>query len=256
MNGSYLVAEKISVTFATRRHDKGHRALNEVTLGVGKGEIVGLVGESGSGKSTLGRVIVGLQRSYLGEVSFADEVLGHRRSIRQRRAIQMVFQDPYASLDPHMTVWQMLEELLIVHKIGATRDARRARCQDLMRLAHMPASLLDARPTDMSGGQRQRIAIARALAVDPQLIVADEATSALDVSVQAGIINLFADLRDQMGLSILFISHNLAVVRSLCDRVAVIYQGEIVEVADTEAIFANPQNDYTRQLLTAAPDLP
>ena len=256
MNGSDLLAEKISVTFATRRRDKGHRALNEVTLGVGKGEIVGLVGESGSGKSTLGRVIVGLQQSYTGEVSFAGEVLGHRRSIEQRRAIQMVFQDPYASLDPQMTVWQMLEELLIVHKIGATRDARRARCQELMRLVHMPPALLDVRPAGMSGGQRQRIALARALAVGPKLIVADEATSALDVSVQAGIINLFADLRDQMGLSILFISHNLAVVRSLCDRVAVIYQGEIVEVAGTEAIFANPQHDYTRQLLAAAPDLP
>ena len=256
MTGPDLLAEKISVTFATRRRDKGHRALHEVTLGVGKGEIVGLVGESGSGKSTLCRVIVGLQQSYTGEVSFAGEILGHRRSIVQRRAIQMVFQDPYASLDPQMTVWQMLEELLIVHKIGATRDERRERCRELMRLVHMPATLLDVRPAGMSGGQRQRIALARALAVDPKLIVADEATSALDVSVQAGIINLFADLRDQMGLSILFISHNLAVVRSLCDRVAVIYQGEIVEVAGTEAIFAAPQHDYTRQLLAAAPDLP
>ncbi|GAB0115179.1 ABC transporter ATP-binding protein [Acidisoma sp. C75] len=256
MNGPQLLAENISVTFATRRRDEGHRALRDVSLGIGTGEILGLVGESGSGKSTLGRVIVGLQERYEGQVSFGGTVLGHRRTRAQRRAIQMVFQDPYASLDPQMTVWQMIEELLAVHRIGKTRDARRARCEALMRLVHMPAALLDVRPAGMSGGQRQRIALARALAVDPQMIVADEATSALDVSVQAGIINLLADLRDEMGLSILFISHNLAVVRSLCDRVAVIYQGEIVEVADTEAIFGAPQHDYTRQLLAAAPDLP
>lgn len=256
MSGSELVAEKISVTFATRRRDPGHRALTDVSLRVGKGEIVGLVGESGSGKSTLGRVIVGLQESYTGSVRFDGETLAHRRTIAQRRAIQMVFQDPYASLDPQMTVWQMLEELLVVHRIGGTREARRERCWELMRLVHMPAGLLDVRPAGMSGGQRQRVAIARALAVDPRLVVADEATSALDVSVQAGIINLFADLRDKIGLSILFISHNLAVVRSLCDRVAVICQGEIVEAAATQAIFDAPQHDYTRQLLAAAPDLP
>lgn len=251
-----LVAATISVTFTTRRRDAGHRALRDVDLRVGTGEIVGLVGESGSGKSTLGRVIVGLQERYAGTVSFEGQTLSHRRTKAQRRAIQMVFQDPYASLDPQMTIWQMLEELLIVHQIGTTREARRQRCQDLMQLVHMPASLLDARPSGMSGGQRQRMAIARALAVGPRLLVADEATSALDVSVQAGIINLFADLRDRIGLSILFISHNLAVVRSQCDRVAVIYQGEIVEMAETQAIFANPQHGYTRQLLAAAPDLP
>lgn len=254
MGSVMLDVRSLSVVFGTGRLRM--TAVNGVSFSVREGESFGLVGESGSGKSTLGRVIVGLQPDYTGKVSFNGALLAPRRPRAQRRAIQMVFQDPYASLDPQMTVWQMLEELLIVHGIGENRDARRERCRELMRLVHMPAGLLDVRPAGMSGGQRQRVAIARALAIDPQLLVADEATSALDVSVQAGIINLFADLRAEIGLSILFISHNLAVVRSLCERVAVIYRGEIVETAGTEAIFDHPQNAYTRELLAAAPDLP
>lgn len=256
MTVSELVVEDVSVTFRTRRRDAGHRALDGVSLRIGAGEILGLVGESGSGKSTLGRVIAGLQRSYTGRLRFGGEVLAPHRSRAQRRAIQMVFQDPYASLDPLMTIRQMLDELLIVHRLAPDREARRRRCEELMGLVQMPAGLLDARPAGMSGGQRQRMAIARALAVGPQLVVADEATAALDVSVQAGIINLFADLRAGMGQSILFISHNLAVVRALCDRVAVIYEGRLVEIADTPAIFASPRHEYTQRLLAAAPDLP
>ncbi|PSJ62801.1 ABC transporter ATP-binding protein [Pseudaminobacter soli (ex Li et al. 2025)] len=251
MTRSELVAEGLSVTFPG-----GMRALRDVNLRVGEREIVGLVGESGSGKSTLGRVIVGLQHSYSGTLTFAGEALDPRRTTKQRGAIQMVFQDPYASLDPRMTVWQLLDELLSVHRIGSGREDRRHRCEDLMRRVHLPVAMLDSRPVGMSGGQRQRVAIARALAVEPRFLVADEPTAALDVSVQARIINLFADLREEMGLSQLFISHNLAVVRSLCDRVAVIYRGEIVEMAATDAIFEAPQHDYTRQLLAAAPDLP
>jgi ABC-type glutathione transport system ATPase component len=251
MTRNELVAEGLSVTFPG-----GMQALRNVDIRVGAGEIVGLVGESGSGKSTLGRIIVGLQNSYSGALRFADEALSPRRTRSQRCAIQMVFQDPYASLDPRMTVWQLLDELMVVHRIGTGREDRRRRCEDLMRRVHLPGALLNSRPTSMSGGQRQRVAIARALAVNPRFLVADEPTAALDVSVQAGIINLFADLRQEMGLSQLFISHNLAVVRSLCDRVAVIYRGEIVEMAPTGAIFDAPQHDYTRQLLAAAPDLP
>lgn len=246
-----LVAEKLSVTFPN-----GMRALHDVTLSVGEREIVGLVGESGSGKSTLGRIIVGLQGSYSGTLAFEGQALQPRRTRAQRSAIQMVFQDPYASLDPRMSVWQVLHELMAVHRIGAGREDRRHRCEDLMRRVHLPVSMLESRPSSMSGGQRQRVAIARALAIEPKFLVADEPTAALDVSVQAGIINLFADLREEISLSQLFISHNLAVVRSLCDRVAVIYRGEIVEIAATDAIFQAPQHDYTRQLLAAAPDLP
>ena len=251
MTRNELVVEGVSVTFPG-----GMQALRNVDLRVGAGEIVGLVGESGSGKSTLGRVVVGLQQSYSGLLQFGGETIHPRRTRQQRCAIQMVFQDPYASLDPRMTVWQLLHELMSVHGIGGGREDRRQRCEDLLRRVHLPLTMLDNRPATMSGGQRQRVAIARALAIDPQFLVADEATAALDVSVQAGIINLFADLRAMMGLSQLFISHNLAVVRSLCDRVAVIYRGEIVEMASTEAIFDAPQHDYTRQLLAAAPDLP
>ncbi|MGV1792948.1 ABC transporter ATP-binding protein [Rhizobium sp. A37_96] len=251
MTRNELVVEGVSVTFPG-----GMQALRNVDLRVGAGEIVGLVGESGSGKSTLGRVVVGLQQSYSGLLQFGGETIHPRRTRQQRCAIQMVFQDPYASLDPRMTVWQLLHELMSVHGIGSGREDRRQRCEDLLRRVHLPLTMLDNRPATMSGGQRQRVAIARALAIDPQFLVADEATAALDVSVQAGIINLFADLRAMMGLSQLFISHNLAVVRSLCDRVAVIYRGEIVEMASTEAIFDAPQHDYTRHLLAAAPDLP
>jgi peptide/nickel transport system ATP-binding protein len=251
MSGNNLIGKGLSVTFPG-----GMQALRGVDIEVRPGEIVGLVGESGSGKSTLGRVIVGLQRSYSGDLTFDGERLHPRRTRAQRGAIQMVFQDPYASLDPRMTVWQTLHELMALHGVGRDRADRRNRCEELLHKVHLPVLMLERRPGGMSGGQRQRIAIARALACQPRFLVADEPTAALDVSVQAGIINLFADLRAEMGLSQLFISHNLAVVRSLCDRVAVIYRGEIVETAATESLFATPRHDYTRQLLAAAPDLP
>lgn len=251
MTTNQLVAKNVSLCFPNRM-----QALRNVGIEIAAGEIVGLVGESGSGKSTLGRVIVGLQQSYTGKVTFDGIELGAKRTRKQRCAIQMVFQDPYASLDPRMSIWQLLEELMIVHRIGNGRDDRRHRCETLLGRVQLPVAMLDTRPTRMSGGQRQRVAIARALAVQPRFLVADEPTAALDVSVQAGIINLFASLRKDMQLSQLFISHNLAVVRSLCDRVAVIYRGQIVEVASTDEIFNAPRHAYTQQLLAAAPDLP
>ncbi|SDS71177.1 ATP-binding cassette domain-containing protein [Microlunatus soli] len=246
----------LSQTFRTGhgRHAQTVHALDRVSLRVDDGEVVGLVGESGSGKSTLARVVCGLQGYDGGEVRFDGRVLGPRRRTVDRRAIQLVFQDPYASLDPRMTIRQTLGEVLGVHRIVDRRQLR-TRSAELLELVQLPSRLLDSRPSGMSGGQRQRVAIARALAVNPRLLIADEAVAALDVSVQAGIVNLLDDLRTELGLTILFIAHDLAVVRSLCDRVAVIYQGVIVEDRPAADLFADPQDDYTRRLLSAVPRL-
>jgi ABC-type glutathione transport system ATPase component len=251
-----LSAVNISVVFkiGRGRHATTLAALDDVSLDVGPGEIVGLVGESGSGKSTMARVICGLQQHEAGRVVFDGEELGYRRSKEQRRAIQLVFQDPYASLDPRMSVRQTLAEVLRVHQIVAKSDLRR-HCAELMDLVQMPSTLLDSRPGGMSGGQRQRVCIARALAVNPKLLIADEAVAALDVSVQAGIVNLLADLRTSLGLSILFIAHDLAVVRALCDRVSVIYHGKIREERPCLDLFDDPRDDYTKRLLSAIPRL-
>jgi oligopeptide/dipeptide ABC transporter ATP-binding protein len=251
---SLLDAQNVTVTFfvGRGRHRTEVRALDHVNLGVRDGEIVGLVGESGSGKSTLARVVCGLQRSESGGVFFDGVELPHRRTKEQRRALQMVFQDPYASLDPRMTVRQTLAELLRYHDI-VPRMQVRTRCEELMDLVQLPAALLDSAPASMSGGQRQRVAIARALALEPRVLVADEAVAALDVSVQAGVVNLMADLREQLNLAILFIAHDLAVVRSLCDRVSVIYLGRIVEEGPSAQIFTSPEHPYTRGLLAAVP---
>lgn len=251
-----LDIDRVSVTFHT-----GHgatastiKALDEVSLQIGRGTVVGLVGESGSGKSTLARVICGLQPFDSGRVEFDSRPLAVRRDKRERRAIQMVFQDPYASLDPRMSIRDSIAEALNTHSLVPRRQVR-AKCAELLEMVQLPPLLLDARPGGMSGGQRQRVAIARALAVEPALLIADEAVAALDVSVQAGIINLLADLRAQLGLTILFIAHDLAVVRTLCDRISVIYKGRIVEENVCAEVFSNPQDPYTRDLLEAVPRL-
>jgi ABC-type glutathione transport system ATPase component len=256
MTDPLLSAANISVVFKIGRGQAAKRlaALDDVSLAVGRGEILGLVGESGSGKSTMARVICGLQSHASGTLVFDGRELGVRRSKEERRAIQLVFQDPYASLDPRMSVRQTLTEVLKVHRIVAQHDLRR-RCGELMDLVQLPGKLLDSRPGGMSGGQRQRIAIARALAVNPRLLVADEPVAALDVSVQAGIVNLLADLRADLGLSILFIAHDLAVVRALCDRVSVIYLGAIREERPCQDLFDDPRDDYTKRLLSAIPRL-
>lgn len=251
-----LEAQRIGVEFRTGHGSRARRvrALSEVSLTVGEGEIVGLVGESGSGKSTLARVVCGLEPKQDGALIFAGAPLPDKRPRSLRREIQMVFQDPYASLDPRMTIRQTLAEVLTVHRI-VPRSQLRTKCAELLDLVQLPTTLLDARPAGMSGGQRQRIAIARALAVNPRLLIADEAVAALDVSVQAGIVNLLSDLRSQLGLSILFIAHDLAVVRTVCDRVAVIYAGTIVEERPCLELFEDPEHDYTRRLLSAVPRL-
>lgn len=249
-----LEMRDIRVEFSSGR-GRGKRqivALNNVDLAVPKGTILGLVGESGSGKSTLARVLTALETSFTGTLTFNGQQLQAQRSKELRRQIQMVFQDPYSSLDPRMTIRQTVGELLRVHRIVERRDVEK-RCRELMGQVQLPERALDSYPVSMSGGQRQRVAIAKALALEPSLLVADEAVSALDVSVQAGIVNLMADLRDELGLSVLFIAHDLAVVRSLCENVVVMYHGNVVEAGPTEALFAEPRDEYTRTLLQSIP---
>ena len=230
------------------------RAVDGVDLEVGEGETVGLVGESGCGKSTLARCIVGLYEPTTGEVCYRGGVLPAKRDRATRRQMQMVFQDPYSSLNPRMTVRQMLRELLTVHAI-VPKDRVGERCVELLDLVGLNPRSLDAYPRQFSGGQRQRVSIARALALEPKLLVADEPVSALDVSVQATVLNLLEELRERLGLSILLIAHNMAIVRHTCDRVAVMYLGRIVETASTAALFSDPRHPYTQGLLQAVPRL-
>jgi peptide/nickel transport system ATP-binding protein len=226
------------------------KALDGVDLALRRGEILALVGESGSGKSTLAKILVGSVTPSGGEVHVGDGV--PKRGKAASRRVQMVFQDPYSSLNPRLTVGRMLGELLTLHKIVPRREVR-AESIRLLNLVGLEEEVLGAYPSQFSGGQRQRLAIARALAVRPEVLIADEPVSALDVSVQATILELFASLRAELGLSILFIAHNLAVVQHLSDRVAVMYLGRIVEVAETAEIFAHPRHPYTRALIDSIP---
>jgi peptide/nickel transport system ATP-binding protein len=237
-----------------RRPPERLQAVAGVDLAIQPGEALGLVGESGCGKSTLGRCIVGLYQPTAGEVLWRGQPLEARRDRSQRRRMQMVFQDPYSSLNPRMTVRQTLSELLRVHRM-VPRSSIDARCRELMDLVGLGPRALDAYPRQFSGGQRQRVSIARALALEPELLVADEPVSALDVSVQATVLNLLDELRRKLGLTMLFIAHNMAVVRHVCDRVAVMYLGRIVETAPTAELFANARHPYTQGLLKAVPRL-
>jgi oligopeptide/dipeptide ABC transporter ATP-binding protein len=228
------------------------RALDGVDLQLNKGEILALVGESGSGKSTLAKILVGGTTATSGRLEYHGEPMPAHRDKDASRRIQMVFQDPYSSLNPRISVGSMLKELLLLHKI-VPRSEVRAESVRLLELVGLDQDALDAYPSQFSGGQRQRIAIVRALAVRPDILIADEAVSALDVSVQATILDLFARLRRELGLSILFVAHNLAVVQHLSQRVAVMYLGRIVEVADTAELFRNPRHPYTRALIDSIP---
>jgi ABC-type glutathione transport system ATPase component len=241
---------------AGRRSGQGTRiAVQDVDLTLGRGEILGVVGESGSGKTSVARCVAGYQTATAGTVSVDGTVLTARREPRDRRRVQMIFQDPYSSLNPAMTLRQALREPIAVHGLRP-RQGVDQRVEELMTLVGLDLRHLDAKPRRLSGGQRQRASIARALALEPEVLVADEPVSALDVSVQAVILNLLGDLRSRLDMSILFISHDMSVVAHLCDRVAVMTRGRIVETGPVDEVFRSPRDPYTRELLAAVPPHP
>ena len=234
------------------------RALDGVSFDIFRGEVLGLVGESGSGKTTVGRTLMRLTEPTSGSIHFRGADITHltRRQLRPvRRHMQLVFQDPFGSLNPRMSVERLLSTPLLVHEPALTRPQRRARVEQALELVGLFPAAADRYPHEFSGGQRQRIGIARALMANPELLVADEPVSALDVSVQAQVVNLLLDLRERLGLTILFVAHDLAVVGTISDRVAVMYLGRIVELAETAALFTGPRHPYTEALFSAVPTI-
>lgn len=232
------------------------KAVDGVNFKIMKGETLGLVGESGCGKTTTGRCILQLEKPTAGEIMFHGKDingLDSRSLIDVRKKIQVIFQDPFSSLNPRMKIGEIITEPMRVHNIITDEEARRKRAVELLTTCGLKANFYDRYPHEMSGGQRQRVGIARALAMNPEFIICDEAVSALDVSIQAQVINLLEDLREEFGLTYLFISHDLSVVRHICHRVAVMYLGHMVELAACDELFDNPLHPYTQALLESVP---
>jgi oligopeptide transport system ATP-binding protein len=232
------------------------KAVTDVSFSIPEGETVGLVGESGSGKTTVGKAILRLVPITRGEVLFQEELIEPSTDFRPfRRQMQMIFQDPFSSLNPRWTIQRIIGEPLDVHFPGISRTEKESRIADLLRRVGLKPEQMRRFPHEFSGGQRQRIGIARALAVEPALIICDEPVSALDVSVQAKIVNLLQDLQEEFGISYLFIAHDLAVVEHISSEVVVMHRGEVVEKASAEQLYTNPQHEYTRKLLASVPTL-
>ena len=255
MTNPLLEIRNLEVTYHGKKLDKqGFKALKGVSLDIRPGEVVGLVGESGCGKTTLGRAILGLAPVTSGEIIFEGKNISHaNRSERKEIAkhLQVVFQDPYTSLNPSMSIEQILAEPLFVQ--GIDKISAKRRVKELLDAVALPANAGQRRAREFSGGQRQRIAIARALALSPKLIICDEPVSALDLSTSARVLELFLEIQERTGVAYLFISHDLAVVRHVSHRVAVMYSGEIVEWGDSDQVTARPQHEYSRKLMMSAP---
>lgn len=231
-------------------------AVDDVSFQLEEGKTLGVVGESGCGKSTLGRTILGLLPSTEGRILFDGEDITHvkkKEMLRLRREMQIIFQDPFSSLDPKMSVFQIIEEPLRIHKIYKSKEERARRVAELMEIVGLDERYVNTYPHELDGGRRQRIGVARALALNPKFIICDEPVSALDVSIQAQILNLMMDLKEEMGLTYIFITHDLSVVKHISDDILVLYLGKMVEMTDSDRLFENPLHPYTKALLSAIP---